>query len=76
MKKVIKVFVSLIAVLAAVVGIAAGINMFFDRKKKTEGEEFVFEGDELENEELFDADEAFEKIEEAIEEIPDDGENQ
>ncbi|MBQ5320673.1 MAG: hypothetical protein J6K88_01220 [Oscillospiraceae bacterium] len=76
MKKVIKVFVSLIAVLAAVVGIAAGIKMFFDRKKKTEGEEFVFEGDELENEELFDADEAFEKIEEDIEEIPDDGENQ
>lgn len=53
MKKVIKVFVSLIAILAAIVGIAAGIKMFFDRKKKTEGEEFVFEGDELENEELF-----------------------
>jgi hypothetical protein len=53
MKKVIKILVSLVAILAAIVGIAAGIKLFFDRKKRTEGEEFVFEGDELENEELF-----------------------
>jgi hypothetical protein len=53
MKKVIKILVSLVAILAAIVGIAAGIKLFFDRKKRTEGEEFVFEGDELESEELF-----------------------
>lgn len=63
MKKVIKVIVSIFAVLAAFLGIAAGIKMFLSRKKRVESEEFTFEGEELENEAFYE-----EETEEAAEE--------
>ena len=59
MKKLIKVVLSLFAVLAAIAGILAGLKLFLDKfgKKKTQSEEFTFEGDELDDAVLFEVEE-------------------
>ena len=62
MKKFIKVLLSLVAVLAAIAGILAGLKLFLEKfgKKKTESEEFTFEGDELDDIELYSEDDTVE----------------
>jgi hypothetical protein len=60
MKQAIKIILSILAVVAALAGIAVGIKLFlkkFGKGKKVEGEEFSFDADEIEDVAFLDEDE-------------------